>query len=209
MELEVYKIDGSKTAKKVKLDDAIFNIEPNDHAIYLDVKQHLANKRQGTHMAKDRCLVSGSTKKLKRQKGTGGARAGDINSPVFIGGGRAFGPHPRDYSFKLNKKLKTLARKSALTYKAKDNGILILEDFTFEAVKTKNYVELLTALNIKDKKTVLVLPESDNNIYLSSRNLQNSKVVKASNLNTYEILNAANVLILESSLEEINKVFSK
>jgi large subunit ribosomal protein L4 len=209
MELEVYKIDGSKTAKKVKLDDAIFSIEPNDHAIYLDVKQHLANKRQGTHMAKDRSLVSGSTKKLKRQKGTGGARSGDINSPVFIGGGRAFGPHPRDYSFKLNKKLKTLARKSALSYKAKDNSIMILEDFTFSEVKTKNYIEMMKALNLTGKKTVLVLPQPDANIYLSSRNIENTKVVKASLLNTYEILNAGNILIVESSLEEMNKVLNK
>jgi large subunit ribosomal protein L4 len=209
MELEVYKIDGSKTAKKVTLDDTIFNIEPNDHAIYLDVKQHLANKRQGTHMAKDRSLVSGSTKKLKRQKGTGGARSGDINSPVFIGGGRAFGPHPRDYSFKLNKKLKTLARKSALSYKAKDNTIMILEDFTFDQVKTKKYIEMLNALNVQDKKTVLVLAQPDANIYLSSRNLENTKVIKASLLNTYEILNAGNLLIVQSSLEEMSKVLNK
>jgi large subunit ribosomal protein L4 len=209
MELEVYKIDGSKTAKKVTLDDTIFNIEPNDHAIYLDVKQHLANRRQGTHMAKDRSLVSGSTKKLKRQKGTGGARSGDINSPVFIGGGRAFGPHPRDYSFKLNKKLKTLARKSALSYKAKDNTIMILEDFTFDQVKTKKYIEMLNALNVQDKKTVLVLAQPDANIYLSSRNLENTKVIKASLLNTYEILNAGNLLIVQSSLEEMSKVLNK
>jgi large subunit ribosomal protein L4 len=208
MEIEVYNINGKKTAKKVMLDDSIFAIEPNDHAIYLDVKQHLANKRQGTHKSKERSEVSGSTKKLKRQKGTGGARAGDINSPLFKGGGRAFGPQPRDYDFKLNKKLKRLARKSALTYKASENKILVLEDFNFEDPKTKKYIELLNNFNLSEKKTVLVLSESNNNVYLSSRNLNTAKVVTSSNLSTYDILNANNLLFVESSLKEIEKLFS-
>ena len=208
MEIEVYNISGAKTAKKIKLDDSIFAIEPNDHAIYLDVKQHMANKRQGTHKSKDRSEVSGSTKKLKRQKGTGGARSGDINSPVFVGGGRAFGPRPRDYSFKLNKKLKELARISALTYKAKDNNILVLEDFTFEEPKTKKYIDVLSNFNLLDKKTLLVLSESNKNVYLSSRNLKKVSVITSSNLNTYDILNANNLLFVESSLKEIEKMFS-
>ena len=208
MEIEVYNISGAKTEKKIKLDDSIFAIEPNDHAIYLDVKQHMANKRQGTHKSKDRSEVSGSTKKIKRQKGTGGARSGDINSPVFVGGGRAFGPRPRDYSFKLNKKLKELARLSALTYKAKDNGILVLEDFTFEEPKTKKYKEVLSNFNLLDKKTLLVLSESNKNVYLSSRNLKKVSITTSSNLNTYDILNANNLLFVESSLKEIEKMFS-
>lgn len=209
MELEVYKIDGSKTAKKVSLDDAIFGIEPNDHAIYLDVKQFLANRRQGTHSSKERSQMSGSTKKLKRQKGTGGARAGDTNSPVFVGGARAFGPHPRVYNFKLNKKVKQLARRSALTYKAKDHKIILLEDFTFEEVRTKSYLELLSKLNLSGKKTLMVLPYVDNNVYLSSRNLQNSKVLTAESINTYEILNANSLLFIESSIQKINEMFQK
>lgn len=209
MELEVYKIDGSKTAKKVSLDDAIFGIEPNDHAIYLDVKQFLANRRQGTHSSKERSQMSGSTKKLKRQKGTGGARAGDANSPVFVGGARAFGPHPRVYNFKLNKKVKQLARRSALTYKAKDQKIILLEDFTFEEVRTKSYLELLSKLNLSGKKTLMVLPYVDNNVYLSSRNLQNSKVLTAESINTYEILNANSLLLIESSIQRINEMFQK
>lgn len=208
MEIEVYNINGSKTAKKVKLDDSIFAIEPNDHAIYLDVKQHLANKRQGTHKSKERSEVSGSTRKIKKQKGTGSARAGDINSPLFKGGGRAFGPQPRDYDFKLNKKLKRLARKSALTYKASENNILVLEDFNFEDAKTKKYVELLNNFNLSEKKTVLVLSESNKNVYLSSRNLNTVKIVTSSNLSTYDILNANNLLFVESSLKEIEKLFS-
>ena len=208
MEIEVYNVKGAKTAKKVVLSDSIFAIEPNDHAIYLDVKQHMANKRQGTHKAKERSEVSGSTKKLKRQKGTGGARSGDINSPVFKGGGRAFGPRPRDYDFKLNKKLKKLARLSALTYKAKDNNIVVLEDFNFEVPKTKNYTELLGNFNLTDKKTLLVVSESNKNVYLSSRNLKKTKVITTSNLNTYDILNANNLLFVESSLKEIEKLFS-
>jgi len=208
MELEVYNINGAKTAKKVELADAIFAIEPNDHAIYLDVKQHMANKRQGTHKSKNRWEISGSTKKLKKQKGTGGARSGDINSPLFKGGGRVFGPEPRDYSFKLNKKLKKLARLSALSYKAKDNNIVVLEDFIFEGPKTKNYTEMLSNLNLPDKKTLLVLSESNKNVYLSSRNLKKAKVATASDLNTYDILNANNLLFVESSLKEIEKLFS-
>ncbi len=208
MELEVYNISGAKTSKKVELADAIFAIEPNDHAIYLDVKQHMANKRQGTHKSKCRWEISGSTKKLKKQKGTGGARSGDINSPLFKGGGRVFGPEPRDYSFKLNKKLKKLARISALTYKAKDNNIVILEDFSFEGPKTKSYIEMLVNLNMPEKKTLLVLSESNKNVYLSSRNIKNAKVASASDLNTYDILNANNLLFVESSLKEIEKLFS-
>lgn len=206
MELSVVNISGKETSKKVNLNDAIFGIDPNDHAIYLDVKQHLANKRQGTHKSKERNEVSGSTKKLKKQKGTGGARAGSDKSPTRIGGGRAFGPRPRDYSFKLNKKLKRLARISALTYKAKENNITVLEDFAFDAPKTKKYADLLNNLTLSDKKTLLVLGESNKNVYLSSRNLSNSKVVTASDLNTYDILNANNVLFVESSIKEIENL---
>jgi len=209
MELEVYKIDGNTTARKIVLDEAIFGIEPNDHAIYLDVKQFLANKRQGTHSSKERSQMSGSTRKLKRQKGTGGARSGDINSPVFSGGARAFGPHPRVYNFKLNKKVKQLARKSAFTYKAKDAQILILEDFTFEEVKTKRFNELLAALKIGEKKSLFILPEVDTNVYLSSRNLQKAKVLTAASINTYEILHATNLVIMESSLEKITEMLKK
>jgi len=207
MELEVYKIDGKKSAKKVALDDTIFGIEPNDHAIYLDVKQFLANKRQGTHSSKEKSQVSGSTRKLKRQKGTGGARSGSIKSPLFSGGARAFGPHPRVYNFKLNKKVKQLARKSALSYKAKDSQILILEDFTFEEVKTKRFKELLSTLSLGDKKSLFVLPEVDTNVYLSSRNIQKTKVLTAASINTYEILNASNLIIMESSIQKINEMF--
>lgn len=208
MEIEVYNISGAKTAKKVKLDDAIFAIEPNDHAIYLDVKQYLAAQRQGTHKSKERSEISGSTKKLKRQKGTGGARAGDINSPLFKGGGRAFGPQPRDYDFKLNKKVKKLARKSALSYKAKENGILVLEDFSFEGPKTKDYVEIIKNLNLTGKKTLLVLAEQSNNVLLSARNLKKTKVITSSSINTYDIMNANNLLLVESSVKEIGKIFS-
>lgn len=206
MELVVYSTNGNKTDRSVQLNDSVFGIEPNDHAIYLDVKQFLANQRQGTHKSKDRLEVSGSTKKLKKQKGTGGARAGDINSPVFVGGGRVFGPRPRDYSFKLNKKLKRLARKSALSYKAKENNILVVEDFSFETPKTKNFIEILNNLKISDKKTLLVLFESNKSVYLSSRNLGNVKVVNVTDLNTYDILNAKNIMFLESSIAEFNKI---
>jgi large subunit ribosomal protein L4 len=207
MELEIYKIDGSKAARKIELNEEIFGISPNDHAIYLDVKQHLANKRQGTHSSKERAVVSGSTKKLKRQKGTGGARAGDTKSPVFVGGGRAFGPHPREYGFKLNKKVKALARKSALSYKTRDNEIMVLEDFTLEEVKTRKFVEVLNNLSLSDKKTLMVIPESDQNIYLSARNIPQAKVIIASSLNTYDILNANKLIIVESSIGKINELF--
>jgi len=209
MELVVHKIDGSTTTRKVALDDAIFGIEPNDHAIYLDVKQHLANKRQGTHSSKERSQMSGSTRKLKKQKGTGGARSGDINSPLFVGGARAFGPQPRVYNFKLNKKVKQLARKSALTYKAKQNEIMILEDFSFEEIKTSRYKELLANLKVADQKTLMVLPESDQKVYMSSRNIQKARVLTAASINTYDILNAGNILIVESSVQKINEMFQK
>ena len=206
MEVVVYNLKGSQTERKVTLDDAVFGIEPNDHAIYLDVKQHMANKRQGTHSSLEKSTISGSTRKLKKQKGTGGARAGSIKSPLFRGGARVFGPHPRDYNFKLNKKLKKLARKSALTYKAKDNSIMILEDFTFDAPKTKNFVELLKNFQLEGTKTLLVLPTVDTNIILSSRNLKRVKIIQASDLNTYEILDAGRLLILESSVKEIEQI---
>ena len=208
MQAEILNISGKKTSKKAELADAIFNAEPNDHCIYLDVKQFLANQRQGTHKSKERAEIHRTTKKLKRQKGTGGARAGSMKSPLFIGGGRAFGPRPRDYSFKLNKKVKRLARISALTYKAKDNAITIIEDFNFEAPKTKNYSELLVNLNLAGKKTLLVLPAHNKNVYLSARNLQGAKVVNASDINTYDILNAGNVIIAEGSLKVIENILS-
>lgn len=208
MEVTVFNISGKETGKKVQLADSIYGVEPNDHAIYLDVKQFLANQRQGTHKSKERGEVSGSTKKFKKQKGTGGARAGSLKSPVFVGGGRVFGPKPRDYSFKLNKKLKRLARMSALAYKAKDNSISVLEDFSFEAPKTKNYAELMKNLNLSEKKTLLVLAESNKNVYLSSRNLANTKVVTVSELNTYDILNANNVVLVEGSVKEIENLLS-
>ncbi|MCX6230420.1 MAG: 50S ribosomal protein L4 [Bacteroidetes bacterium] len=209
MELVVYNTSGNKTDRSVKLDDSVFGIEPNDHAIYLDVKQYLANQRQGTHKSKERSEISGSTKKLKKQKGTGGARAGDINSPVFVGGGRVFGPRPRDYNFKLNKKLKKLARKSALSYKAKENNILVVEDFDFETPKTKNFIEILNNLKIFDKKTLIVLFESNKSVYLSSRNLGQVKVVNVTELNTYDILHANNIMFLESSIKEFNNFQSE
>lgn len=209
MQLEILNISGKKTAKKVDLVDSIFAAEPNDHCIYLDVKQYLANQRQGTHKAKERAEIARTTKKLKRQKGTGGARAGSMKSPLFVGGGRAFGPRPRDYSFKLNKKVKALARISALTYKAKGNAITILEDFNFEAPKTKNYVDLMKNLNFTDKKTLLVLGDTNKNVYLSSRNIQGVKVVKASDLNTYDILNAQNLILAESSVKVLETILNK
>ncbi len=209
MQVEVINISGKKTAKKVDLVDSIFAAEPNDHCIYLDVKQFLANQRQGTHKSKERAEIARTTKKLKRQKGTGGARAGSMKSPLFIGGGRVFGPRPRDYSFKLNKKVKSLARISALTYKAKDNAITVLEDFNFEAPKTKNYIDLMKNLNLTDKKTLLVLGDSNKNVYLSSRNIQGAKVVKASDLNTYDILNAENLILAESSVKVIETILNK
>jgi len=209
MQVEVLNISGKKTSKKVDLADSIFGIEPNDHCIYLDVKSYLANQRQGTHKSKERAEIARTTKKLKRQKGTGGARAGSMKSPLFIGGGRVFGPRPRDYSFKLNKKVKALARMSALTYKAKDQAITVLEDFNFEAPKTKNYVDLLKNLNLEGKKTLLVLGSANKNVYLSSRNLQGTKVVNASDLSTYDIMNAENVILAESSVKAIETVLNK
>ncbi len=201
MDLTVVNIAGEDTGKKVNLDDSIFGIEPNDHAIYLDVKQYLANNRQGTHKAKERSEVKGSTRKIKKQKGTGSARFGDIKNPLFRGGGRIFGPRPRDYSFKLNKKVKNLARVSALSYKAKNNQIMVIEDFNLESPKTKDLLAIQKNLKIDDKKLLFVLKERNNNIYLSSRNLQNSKVVTLSDLSTYDIMNAATVLFVESSLD--------
>jgi large subunit ribosomal protein L4 len=209
MQVEVLNISGKKTAKKVDLVDTIFNAEPNDHCIYLDVKQHLANARQGTHKSKERAEIARTTKKLKRQKGTGGARAGSMKSPLFIGGGRVFGPRPRDYSFKLNKKVKALARISALSYKAKDNAITVLEDFNFEAPKTKNYIDLIKNLNLSDKKTLLVLGATNKNVYLSSRNIQGAKVINASDINTYDILNAENLILAESSVKVIETILNK
>ena len=208
MELEVYNISGQKTAKKAMLDDSIFGIEPNDHAIYLDIKQYMANRRQGTHATKEKGEITGSTRKLKKQKGTGTARFGSIKSPLFRGGGRVFGPQPREYGFKLNKKLKRLARKSALTYKAKESGIIILEDFTFDAPKTKNFVSLLKSFELQNKKVLMVLAQNDKNVYLASRNIQKTKIVDAASINTYDILNANNVIIAESSLKEIEKIHS-
>jgi large subunit ribosomal protein L4 len=209
MQVEILNISGKKTAKKVDLVDAIFAAEPNDHCIYLDVKQFLANQRQGTHKSKERAEISRTTKKLKRQKGTGGARAGSMKSPLFIGGGRAFGPRPHEYGFKLNKKVKALARVSALTYKAKDNAITVLEDFNFEAPKTKSFLDLMKNLNLSDKKTLLVLGDTNKNVYLSSRNIQGAKVVKASDLNTYDILNAENLILAESSVKVIETILNK
>jgi large subunit ribosomal protein L4 len=209
MQVEVLNISGKKTAKKVDLADGIFGVEPSDHSIYLDVKHYLAAQRQGTHKSKERAEISRTTKKLKKQKGTGGARAGSMKSPLFIGGGRAFGPRPRDYSFKLNKKTKVVARLSALTYKAKDNAITVLEDFTFEAPKTSSYVDLIKNLNLSDKKTLLVLGESNNNVYLSSRNLKGAKVVNASDLNTYDIVNAETLILLESSVKVLESLLNK
>ena len=209
MEVAVVKYSGEKTGKKVNLSSDVFGIEPNDHAIYLDVKSFLANQRQGTHKSKQRNEISGSSKKLKKQKGTGGARAGNIKNPQFKGGGRVFGPQPRDYSFKLNKKVKDLARKSALTYKAKDNSIAILEDFNFEATKTKQYVSMLNALSLGDKKTLLVLPETNKNIVLSGRNIQNTKVTTADAINTYDVMNADSVIFVESSISKVENLLNK
>ena len=206
MELEVYKIDGKKTDRKVQVNDKVFGIEPNDHAIYLDVKQYLANQRQGTHSTKERNEVMGSTRKMKRQKGTGTARFGDIKNPIFRGGGRTFGPSPRDYGFKLNKKLKNLARRSALSYKVKDNGFMIVEDFTLEDPKTRNFVEILNNFELAEQKILFVMTKADRNILLSIRNLKKARVINASDLNTYEILNANKLLVCESSLEQIEKL---
>jgi large subunit ribosomal protein L4 len=206
MKVAVLDINGKDTGRKVELSKEVFGIEPNDHAIYLDVKQYLANQRQGTHKSKERAEIAGSTRKIKKQKGTGTARAGSIKSPVFRGGGRIFGPRPRSYSFKLNKNLKQLARKSALSIQAKDNNLMVVEDFNFDIVKTKNFTNVLKALELESKKSLFVMSGSNNNVYLSSRNLKTSKVVSNSGLNTYSILNAGKVVISESSLEEINNL---
>jgi large subunit ribosomal protein L4 len=209
MEVAVLKYTGEQTNRKVNLSDEVFGIEPNDHAIYLDVKSILANQRQGTHKSKQRNEVSGSSKKLKRQKGTGGARAGNIKNPQYRGGGRVFGPVPRDYSFKLNKKVKDLARKSALSYKAKDNSIAVLEDFTFEAAKTKQYVSLLNALSLGTKKTLLILPEVSKNIVLSGRNVPNTRVTTVDQINTYDLMNAESVIVVESAISKIENILNK
>jgi large subunit ribosomal protein L4 len=206
MEVVVYNVSGIQTDRKINLDDAIFGIEPNDHAIYLDVKQFMANRRQGTHSSKEKSQLTGSTRKLKKQKGTGGARAGSIKSPLLKGGARVFGPHPRDYDFKLNKKLKKLARKSALSYKVKDESIMVVEDFTFETPKTKNFTELLKNFKTEGKKILLVTSSVDMNVLLSSRNLAKVKVIQASDLNTYEILDAGRLLLTESSVKEIESI---
>lgn len=205
MELAVFNKTGKETGRKIELKDTIFSVEPNDHAIYLDVKQHLANSRQGTHKSKERNEIAGSTRKIKKQKGTGGARAGSIKNPLFTGGGRVFGPQPRDYHFKLNKKVKQLARKSALTYKARNNEILVLEDFSLEAPKTKDYIAFLNNLNIEGKKSLVVLNEPNKNIYLSSRNLSGTRVVTISELTTYDILNSTSLVFFESSLDNFQK----
>ncbi len=209
MELSVYNIKGEDTGRKVVLDDAIYGIEPNDHAIYLAVKQYMANRRQGTAKSKERSEISGSTRKLGRQKGGGGARRGDINSPLLVGGARVFGPKPRDYGFKLNKKVKALARCSALSYKAKENSIIVVEDFTFDVPKTKSYIEMLSNLKVEDKKSLVVLPDVDRNVYLSGRNLQGTKVTIAKTLNTYVVLDANVILMTEKSVKEINEAFNK
>lgn len=208
MELEVYNVSGNKTSAKAKLNDKVFGIEPNDHAIYLDVKQYMANQRQGTHKTKERGEVRGSTKKIKRQKGTGTARFGDIKNPIFRGGGRTFGPEPRDYFFKLNKKLKRIARKSALSYKAKEKNIIILDDFSFEAPRTKDFIEVLKNFELENKRVLVVLNENDRNVFLSSRNVAKTKITKASDINTYDILNASKILMVKSSIEEIEKIHS-
>ena len=208
MELSVYNIKGEDTGRKVLLNDAIFGVEPNDHAIYLDVKQYLANQRQGTHKAKARSEIAGSTRKLGRQKGGGGARPGDIKSPVRVGGGRIFGPVPRDYSFKLNKKVKQLARKSALAYKAQGNEVVVLDTLQFEAPKTKNMTAVLEALKIEGKKTLIILPNANKNVYLSVRNLERVNGVTTSELNTYAIMNAKAVIMTEESVAAIDQIFN-
>lgn len=209
MEVKVLDINGKETGRKVKLSDSVFAIEPNNHAVYLDVKQYLANQRQGTHKAKERAEVAGSTRKIKKQKGTGTARAGSVKNPLFKGGGTVFGPRPRSYSFKLNKSLKRLARKSAFSIKAKESNIVVVEDFNFETPNTKNFINVLKALGLENKKSLFVLGESNKNVYLSSRNLKASSVVTNSELSTYAILNANNLVLLEGSLEGIEENLSK
>ena len=209
MEVNVLNVSGKETGAKVQLPESVFGIEPNDHAIYLDVKQFLANQRQGTHKAKQRNEIAGSTRKLYKQKGTGGARAGSVKSPLFNGGGRVFGPQPRDYSFKLNKKLKSLARKSALSYKAKDSSIVVVEDFNFDNIKTKSYIQFTSDLNVSDVKTLLVLGAANNNVYLSSRNLKRTKVILAEQLNTYDVLNAGKLILTTGALKTLEEALAK
>ena len=209
MEVSVLNINGQETGRKVQLNDAIFGIEPNDHVLYLDVKQYLANQRQGTAKSKERSEVSGSTRKLGRQKGGGGARRGDINSPVLVGGGRVFGPKPRNYSFKLNKKVKALARKSALSYKAQEAAIVVVEDFTMEAPKTKDFVNITKNLKVEGKKLLLLLPEVNKNVYLSTRNLQRTEVMTATALNAYKVLNSDVLVVTENSLKAIDSILTK
>ena len=209
MEISVLNIKGEDTGRKVTLNESIFGIEPNDHVLYLDVKQYLANQRQGTAKSKERSEHAGSTRKLGRQKGGGGARRGDINSPVLVGGGRVFGPKPRDYRFKLNKKVKSLARKSALSYKAQENAIVVVEDFTFEAPKTKEFVNVAKNLKVDGRKTLLVLPEVNKNVYLSARNFQRTEIMTASALNTYKVLNADVLVVTENSLKAIDGILTK
>lgn len=206
MDVAVTKYSGEKTSRKVKLSEEIFGIEPNDHAIWLDIKSYLANQRQGTHKSKQRNEITGSSKKIKKQKGTGGARAGNIKNPQFKGGGRVFGPVPRDYSFKLNKKVKDLARRSALTYKAKDKSIVLVEDFTFEAPKTKQYADFLKKLGVNEQKTLLVLADTNRNIATSGRNIENTKVITASQLNTYDVIHADKLILVESSVGKIDSL---
>ena len=207
MKLSVHNISGKETKRKVDLNDDIFGVEPNNHALYLDVKQYLAAQRSGTHKSKERSDVKGSRRKLRKQKGSGAARVGDIKNPIFRGGGRVFGPRPRKYGFKLNKKVKRLARKSALSYMAKDNNIIVLEDFNFDIPKTSSYTEILSNFNLLDEKTVLILSEPKNNVFLSSRNLKKARVVLASELNTYDVMNSNKLMIIESSIKELEKNF--
>ena len=209
MEISVLNIKGQETGRKVTLNEEIYGIEPNDHVLYLDVKQYLANQRQGTHKAKERSEHAGSTRKLGRQKGGGGARHGDINSPLLKGGGRVFGPRPRDYRTKLNKKVKVLARKSALSYKAQEDAIIVVEDFSFEAPKTKDFINVVKNLKVEGKKLLLVLPESNKNVYLSARNLQRTEVILASSLNSYKVLNADVLVMTENSLKTIDEILTK
>lgn len=206
MELAVYNQQGQDTGRRVTLNDEVFAIVPSEHALYLDVKQYLANQRQGTHKSKERSEVSGSTRKLHKQKGGGGSRIGDINSPVLVGGGRVFGPRPRDYRFKLNKKVKSLARRSALTYKVQDNQIRVVEDFTFEAPKTKDFVNFAKNLQVEGKKVLVVFADKNNNVYLSARNVPDARIMTASDINTYVLMNSNAVILTESSLEIINKL---
>jgi large subunit ribosomal protein L4 len=209
MEVKVLNVSGKETGAKVQLPEAIFGIEPNDHAIYLDVKQFLANQRQGTHKSKQRNEIAGSTRKLYKQKGTGGARAGSVKSPLFNGGGRVFGPQPRDYSFKLNRKLKTLARYSALSYKAKDSNVIVLEDFSFDAIKTKSYIQMVADINATDVRTLLVLPAANNNVYLSSRNLKKTKVITVDQINTYDVLNAGKLVLTTGAVKILEEALAK